>query len=154
MSNCVLLTAARNLVIAEPIDKGLALTTAIFLINNRKMISEAVSGVLGHAMGGLEALFLVNNGVMFASQLDTEQAEDPISTINSWLIELHAFQLALWLVKDNSVHCEMAYLHCGTDAEANVHSNFVGSTYTNASGVYADESFTVDELARATRYYH
>ena len=67
METCVLLTAARNLVIAEPIDKGMAMTRGIFIVNDREMIRGAVSGVLGHAMGGLETLFIVNNGIMFTS---------------------------------------------------------------------------------------
>jgi hypothetical protein len=57
-------------------------------------------------------------------------------------------------VKDNSVHCEVAYLHCGDDLEGNTHSNFVSNTYTNASGFYHDVAFSVAELNAATKYYY
>jgi hypothetical protein len=81
MNTCVLLTAARYIVVAEPIDKGIAMTDGIFLVNDREMISGAVSGVLGHAMGGLERLFLADKSIMFTSAIEAEHAQDPIATI-------------------------------------------------------------------------
>ncbi|KAF2514371.1 hypothetical protein EYY60_03705 [Flavobacterium zhairuonense] len=69
------------------------------------------------------------------------------------LLLIEMFYHALWLIKDNSVHCELAHLFYEEEKRYAIHSNFWSSSYTNSLGIVETTSFSNEEIDEAIKLY-
>jgi hypothetical protein len=129
----------------------------IIITNNIKPIQEIFSDEQCRMMIGFnEAHSLENSKCIFyqqnSSEVHFEEFDERAFLINT-LIHLQMFYHALWLVKDNAIHCELAYLIYEDEKQRGIHSNLWTSFYTDSLGKLEDITFTIDEIKTAIALY-
>lgn len=129
----------------------------LFITNNIKPIQELLIDKEVRMMVGFnESNSLENSKCSFyqpnSSEGDFNEFNDKAFLINT-LIHLQMFYHALWLVKDNAIHCELAHLIYEDREHRAIHSNLWASFYTDSLGKLEDVIFTVDEIKTAISFF-
>jgi hypothetical protein len=114
------------------------------------------TGDIRNIIGYNEAQALEFSNCFYYSESDFDVSIENFNDRNCLigkLLLIELFSHALWLVKDNSIHCELAHLYFSTNKGYTIHSNFWNTSYTNALGVVENMSFSNDELDQAIKLF-
>jgi hypothetical protein len=153
----ILLACIHNLKLVEPTGRGIQISDGIYLTNEcTTYIKRMLSRPFMQAMGGMEAVSLLT-GPATVYWKDVPNEPDPVQaveTLTAWLHYLRGFFMALWVVKDNAVNCEIGFLeHDARDQGLTHASNFIAALFTNARGLKDEVDFRLTEIRQAREYF-
>ncbi|MGO8100449.1 hypothetical protein AB9F46_08540 [Rhizobium leguminosarum] len=127
------------------------------ITNDRRRIAELVH-IFGDALGRVESGYLVNHAsavVFRISEIEVD-GHDIASCLEDRVIvdmlSILRLGLGLWLVKDNAVHFDRAWLSADTQDGLVVHNNYWASRLRTASGSFEPVQFSSLELRAARKF--
>lgn len=119
------------------------------------------NGFFKNSIGQLEANALENCTYLYETG-DFNELRDNFRKkyndyeyLNYLMRKMQIFLNSLWLVKDNSVHLELGFLHVypnNSPASGTIQSNFIAASPTNCYGEYKEAIFSDEELNLAIKY--
>jgi len=139
----------------DNIDKIIAYNFRISSNLNR-INSILQTGNVKNIIGFNEAQSLESSKCVFYNNFDYDIAVEKFNDRNcliSTLLLSEFFYHALWLIKDNSVQCELAHLLFFTEKSYSIHSNFWSSSYSNSIGNTESTYFSSSDLDNAIRLF-
>lgn len=146
------ITKLYNMRVKETLGKGIPVGNG-FRITNRTLpyhhLLEDKRFV--ENIGLLEIDALKEATVMYAD-LKLDQQVRGLSIIDTGLQHIHILVNCLWLVKDNNITTEQAFVHEVNALGESSHSNRVSTFYTSASGQVRDVTYTREEILKAVDY--
>lgn len=144
------ITTLRFLGTPDPIDGELTLMPGIDLINDRNKINEIVDDELKGIAGIIEAAHLANaDHIIFcdASEEIFSKNHSSNEALIVWLVWLDMVISDSWLIKDNSMACEVAFCKMTDGKHMEWSSNYLSNPVSIASGEqYKTVAFATDEL--------
>lgn len=136
----VYITALVNCRLAETLSSPIELRERTFITNNPSHIEKYLRHHDVMAMGSLEATDLLN-GKPVVYRLDkVDKKEQAHVELVNFLRDVQALLSAMWLHRDNSANCEMAF--AVSQSSIHVHSNSLALHYSTASGT--QEALTLE----------
>jgi hypothetical protein len=96
-----------------------------------------------------EVHFIKSNKIVLINNFDYDGSFiefDPYPNLEKILIISEFYCQALWLIRDNSVQLELAYLVFSDEKSKTVHSNFWNSSYSNSKGDRKHTFFSKEEI--------
>ena len=145
----VFLTALRNLEIIDPDETSFEIMPGINLTNSELVKSFLLNDIVEQAIGLIEHNYILQSKNIAFYNYDLEDFkgntnERFLIIILCWLEELLKNS---WLVKDNCIDCDFAFLGRGLNTDrAECSSNFLAAKRTMADGSRPVVTFSVDEL--------
>ena len=122
--------------------------------------STQIERILSHqfrlAIGGNECICLLKGpATVYWNDLQNEPDPDQdASHSDEWLQLLRAFFMALWVIKDNAVNCEMGFLEHNVPGQGPRYaSNFIAGLFSNARGNKDQTKFRLTEIRQARQYF-
>jgi hypothetical protein len=154
----IVIAGIHNLKILEATGRGVQIDDGLYLTNeNRVQLERILSRPFRSAIGTTELASLLT-GSAAAYSKDFPNEPDPAAAINlltAWLQMLRAFFMALWVVKDNAVNCELGFLEHDVPGQGLTHaSNFIAALFSTASGSMDQTAFSIDDVRRAREYFN
>lgn len=138
--------------IDENLGEGLDVYFGIKITNNIKKIRRHFDHHFVEAVGGLEVEALINAGaVCYATERDLETPFNAKKELVKFLAHVQGIQFLLWLLKDNSVTCELAFYRYHKGDKVFHDSNLVGSLFSTATGEKAKVKFSKSDLEMAAQ---
>jgi hypothetical protein len=156
MEKTLFITNVEHLKISVNLGRGEKLTDRIFITNDRPFIENLLTPFFHTVAGDLEAHFLKNAGAV-AYSIEESQPLPNDEAANAFLLErlgdVRIFMQMLWLVKDNSVNVDLAYLEhpykSSKTTRANLTRNSFSRVFSTAHGEVLTTEFSREELRRA-----
>lgn len=145
----IFLTALRNLEIVDPSESSFEIMPGINFTNSVLMKSYLINDIVIQAIGAIEHNHILQSGNLAFYKYDIEDFrghdnDTYLIIVLSWLEELLKNS---WLVKDNCIDCDFAFLGRGLDTDRAIcSSNFLASKRNRADGSRLSVTFTLDEL--------
>lgn len=141
-----------NMKVADGLGQGLKLADGLFLCNSALILKPHLAKLKSYAGEG-DYGHLTAPGAVFISA--TEHVHmDPVEPsaagiyLNKFLWRANLFLSDLWLIRDNAVYPDCAYvLVYGGDRLIRIAKNYLGNHYSLAGGGYGDPTlFRMEEL--------
>jgi len=133
--------------IDEDLGEGVDVYYGIKITNNLKKIKKYFDPYFVEAVGGLEVEAIMNAGaVCFATDRILDAPFNPKKELIKFLAHVQGIQFLLWLLRDNSVTCELAFYRYHKADKVFHDSNLIGSLYSTAAGQKRTTKFTKSEL--------
>lgn len=145
----IFLTALRNLEIVDPSESSFEIMPGINFTNSVLMKSYLINDIVVQAIGVIEHNYILQSKNLAFYKYDIEDFrgldnDTYLIIVLSWLEELLKNS---WLVKDNCIDCDFAFLGRGLDTDRAIcSSNFLASKRNMADGSRLSVAFTLDEL--------
>jgi hypothetical protein len=156
MNEALFITSLFNLEIADNLNGGIEILPGLFITNDQATIEEHLTSNLIRAIGTLETNTLRKSKAVIYGVFPEEFYQNLTQLQFLWanMIFVRTFLQSMWLVKDNNVNCELAFLEFpyGT-RESSVSSNFLSNLFTKASGEIETTMFTANEIQRAVKLH-
>lgn len=157
MINTISFSSILYLKIEENIELDILKTFNLEIFNNLTRIEKLIDNDHIKQIIGLNEVDSIQIlGHVLYNKFDYDISEDDFDErrclINFLVVNQFFFQ-ALWLVKDNSIHSELAHLIFGDEKGHKIHSNFWNSFYSKSSGKREETIFSKDELELAISYF-
>ena len=153
----ILLICVHNLRLVEPTGRGVQIADGVYLTNEcSTQVERILSRPFRLAMGGNECSSLLTApAAIYSKDLPNEPDPDQaVQTLTMCLQLLRAFFMALWVIKDNAVNCEMGFLEHDVPGQGLTHaSNFIAALFSNARGDKDETKFRVAEIRQARQYF-
>jgi hypothetical protein len=152
----ILIAGIHNLRILAPTGKGVHILDGMYVTNEPAQVDKMLIRQLRLAIGGNESVSMLRGGTAaywkdLPNEPDTEKA---LQLLTTWLNCLRSLFMALWLVRDNSVNCELGFLEHDVPGQGVTHaSNFIAALFSNARGSAEPVAFSVDEVRQAAEYF-
>lgn len=143
------LTALRNLEIVDPGESSFEIMPGINFTNSNLVKEYLINDIVVQAIGVIEYNYILQskNIAFYKYELEDFRGHDNdtyLIIVLSWLEELLKNS---WLVKDNCIDCDFAFLGRGLDTERAIcSSNFLASKRNMADGSRPSVAFTLAEL--------
>ena len=157
MSKYLCIAAVHHIRVDAPLDRGERLGADIRLTNDTKVIEQLLGRRTLPIFGVLETNAIKQSPLVAYSLVDSPHEPSPAAAnhaVLGFLGELKKFQTALWLVRDNAVSLENAFVEWPHgDPSALCHTNQWDGLCTNASGKRDMTVFSRDEF-RDARLLH
>ncbi len=147
----IFLTALRNLEIIDPTESSFEIMPGINFTNSGLMKEYLINDIVVQAVGIIEYNYILQSKNIAYYKYDLEDFREHdnetfLVIVLSWLEELLKNS---WLVKDNCIDCDFAFLGRGLDTDhAICSSNFLASKRNMADGSRPTVTFTLAELQR------
>src|SRR5438309_6003726 len=143
--------------IPEPTGKGIQIAEDVYLTNECSgQLDRILSRPFRFAIGGNECVSLLR-GSAAAYCKDLPNEPDPTKAVRfltTWLQILRAFFMALWVVRDNAVNCELGFLEHDVPSQGLTHaSNFIAALFSTARGGTDRITFSIADVRRAREYF-
>ncbi len=151
----LLIAAIHNLHIPAPTAKGIHILDGIYVTNETTQVEKLLSRHLRMAIGGNECVSMLSGGTAaYWKDLPNEpDVTKALQSLTTWLHCLRSLFMALWLVRDNSVNCELGFLEHDVPGQGLTHaSNFIAALFSNARGGTDPVAFSIDEVRQAAGY--
>jgi hypothetical protein len=157
MTKQLCVTALHQMEVDVSLGRGDRISENIFLTNDKALVAEKITPPMMAAFGSLEMNAIRHAGVVAYRIRELE--EEPSATnaehaLVDFLHELKQLQLALWLIRDNAVYMENAFLQWPHGRYDSITSmNFWGAHCSTSDGTRTSVTFTRAEL-RVARQLH
>src|SRR3972149_4244643 len=122
----ILLACVHNLRLVEPTGRGVQIADGVYLTNEcSTQVERILSRPFRLAMGGNECSSLLTApAAIYSKDLPNEPDPDQaVQTLTMCLQLLRAFFMALWVIKDNAVNCEMGFLEHHVPGQGLTHAS-------------------------------
>lgn len=152
----LLVAAVHNLIIPDLPGGRIEIADDVYLTNDCRALEQIISPGLRLSMGGNEYLSLIKGtAAAYWKDLPNETDSDrALAFLSGWLSCLRAFFMGLWLLRDNSVNCEMGFIeHHVPGPGLTCGSNFIASPFSTATGTVEPQGFTLSEIRLARDYF-
>lgn len=145
------ITTHRYLDVPENISETLTLMPGVDIITDKSKILGIINNELKNMAGVIEADHLLSSSHIVIGQADSTIFPEPLSSNEAlmiWLIWLDMLINDSWLVKDNTMLCEVAYARLTTDgSDIGWSNNYLRNASTLSNGQHHVNSiFTLEEL--------
>lgn len=145
------ITSLHNLSITQDLGEGLELFWGMKITNNRRYIQELLSYNVRESIGPMEMRSLLTSNAVLFSIDDVKSAKLAIKTprdiLDNFLYKASLFSTAAWMIKDNAIKFEMAFLEIPYKSIASsITSNLHSALPTNCRGTNDEVELTVEEL--------
>lgn len=138
--------------IEENLGEGLDVYYGIKITNNLKKVRRYFDHYFVEALGGLEVEAIMNAGaVCYATERTLDSPFHPKKELIKFLAHIQGIQFLLWLIRDNSVTCELAFFRYHKGDKVFHDSNLVGSLYSTSAGEKKKTTFSKFELEKAAQ---
>jgi len=153
----IIIAGIQNLTIREATGRGIQISDCIYVTNDcSSQLGRILSQPFRLAIGGMESHSLIT-GQAAAYWKDLPNEEDPAKALhflNAWLQALRAFFMALWVVRDNAVNCELGFLEHHVPGKGMTRtSNFIAALFSTARGSSDRIAFSAVEVRCAREYF-
>lgn len=152
----ILIAGIHNLRILAPTGRGVHILDGMYVTNEPSQVDKLLTRQLRLAIGGNECVSMLSGGTAaYWKDLPNEpDIAKALELLTTWLNCLRSIFMALWLVRDNSVNCELGFLEHDVPGQGVTHaSNFIAALFSNARGRTAPVAFSVDEIRQAAEYF-
>ena len=152
----LLIAGIHHLRIVGPTGRGVHIGEDMYVTNESAQVDKRLSRELRVAIGGNELLSLLTTGTAaYWKDLPNEPAAAKgVRLLTTWLTLLRSFFMALWLIRDNPVNCELGFLEHDVPGQGTTHaSNFIAALFSSARGTMEAIAFSVDEVRKAGEYF-
>lgn len=135
---------------------GLSAGNNVKLLNDKQSIDRLI-GSYAEFIGSVEHSFLLNHAQAFGYRRSTIEIKDsPASEcINGellrGLVEMNAWMMKLWIIKDNSVNLDSGWMSAIAGTEIIINNNRWSASTTMADGRARITKFTKSELDEANK---
>jgi hypothetical protein len=150
----IYITAIQDLKVSEYLGSGDRISSELFITNDSSLIKELVNNEFKVMAGMIEADYILNSDSIIYG---INNIEDNKFVPQDYLLrqmQTCKFLLNfLWLIKDNSVNFDMAYLQCNEPRGVRTHSNYIAILYVNCVGKREKITFSRDELKLARKIF-
>jgi hypothetical protein len=153
----IYITGIKNLNIEGFLGRGIDIGSRTYFTNDMSLLKKKVlSPNFRLSMGHLEYVSLIE-GTAAAYWRDIPNEPDPsraCQMLITWLQCLRSFFMALWLVRDNAVNCEMGFVEHQVPAQGLTYgSNYISAQFNLCNGNIASTKFSADEIRFARSYF-
>lgn len=144
------ISTLRFLKINEKLNKPFSLIPGIDLINDKKKISKILDNEFQIIAGQIETNHFKNANNIIFCEFDESMFNSPLSSneaLITWIIWVDLLIKDSWLVKDNSISCEIAYMKMTNGIHSEWSNNSLTSSPSFSSGEkYKEIIFSYNEL--------
>lgn len=150
MKKYTFISTLRYLNITEKLKEPLTLIPGVDLINDKKEISKILDDEFQNMAGLIETTYFKNsNHIIYCefNEKDFGLNSSSNEALKLWLIWVEILIKDSWLVKDNCMICEIAYMKMqdGTHSEWS-NNSLMSSTSLCTGGEYQETEFSIEEL--------
>jgi len=152
----LVIAGIHNLRILAPTGRGVHILDGMYITNEPAQVDKLLTRHLRLAIGGNECVSMLTGGTAaYWKDLPNEpDVTKALQLLTMWLNWLRSFFMALWLVRDNSVNCELGFLEHDVPGQGVTHeSNFIAALFSNARGSTGSVAFSVEEVRQAAGYF-
>ena len=129
------ITALQHLTISEHLGKGDKISSDLLITNDAVLIKNLLSSEFVKLAGMLETSYLMNSDVVVYGKIEIHDDEFiPGDYLISQMKIVSFFLNLLWLIKDNSVNFEFAYLQYSEPGGVRIDRNYFANLYSNNLG--------------------
>lgn len=151
------ITALKNIKVSGEFGRGLVLGDTGFFTNDRTIVNGLLTQLFIRTIGTLEYNYLINSQAVIYSIRDIpdiNSSEEGIKYLNYNLALTQQFLMCLWLVKDNSVNCDIGFLEYPyKGARPQISNNSRSAYFSNSSLKFEEVSFDREEIKKARDIY-
>jgi hypothetical protein len=151
------LSALNFLAISGDLGRGLRLWSDLFLTNDSDRVKGLMTEPFKEAAGKLEVGVLSRcNAAVFQTKevAGSMTRAEGMNHLNEMMGLSSSFLTTLWLVKDNSVNFDVAFVeHPYKSPTPFISNNSRSSYYSDSAGTFRSTSFSPEELRQARRYF-
>lgn len=159
--NYFFVSSLYGLKLSEPLGANWQIAGALKISSSKTLAKSLVNDLFRRQIGELEVTRLLD-GYPFIYAVTEYPVEDvsedrQLSVLYVHLVEVQLFVNTLWLIKDNAVNCELGFLqypYARKLAGARVSSNFINTSFTDASGQNVEGRFSKEDLRETIRIYN
>ena len=152
----VFVVAIHHLKLPERLGIGFQILPGLLITNEFREIERNFDPAFFKVIGDLESQGLRKADAVAYTLGDPVHLQQSKVTGDQFVI-LAAQHIAvllhcLWLIKDHSAYTELGFIQIPHGNQIVVHSNFLGSSITNAAGQRSTTAFSVEEMKRTTDF--
>src|SRR5262249_54020626 len=133
----LLIAGLQHLKILGPTGRGVHIGANMYVTNETSLIERLLSDEMRRAIGSIESVSLLKGGAAayWKDRPNIPDAAKGLRTLTAWLGILQSFFMGLWLIRDNSVNCELGFLEHDVTGQGRTHaSNFIAALFSTARG--------------------
>jgi len=147
-------TAIQDLKISENLGRGDKISTELLITNDSSLIKGLLNREFSALAGIIETNFILNSDLIIYGENNVNDKEfDAQDYLNRQMMASKFFLNFIWLIKDNSVNFDMAFLQYFEPRGIRVHKNYVSTVYSNCHGNRDKITLSRDELKLARKIF-
>ena len=127
-------TALKELKITSDLGRGDKIDDTTFITNNKRTVGKLIKPEFLSILGSLEAADIIDSDVVVYSKEKLPKNLTPEQFLAVKLYRVKAFEMAIWLLQDNSVNNEQGFLLYNQNGMPAVSSNFIALIFSTALG--------------------
>jgi hypothetical protein len=147
------LAKLHNLEVLEDLGRGDRVNDSLRITNNRAVLEALLGPSHRQLLGEMEAQALLAKTTVAVATSPLPPEMSPEDFLLARLYEVQGFLMTSWIVRDNSINCELGFLLYSAGTVAGASSNFIAHLFTMASGEERTTQLTREEL-REMRKLH
>lgn len=139
-----------ELKVERTMNRGTKIFGDLRISNNSEKISKMFHHDFKNAIGRLEYDYLSTGAYFYlegeANDNIFEEDTLGLNLLNNFMEKIQFVNNCFWLIKDNSIHIENAYLQLENGDKTKFHSNSRTAVFSNSKGEREEVTFSIEEL--------
>jgi hypothetical protein len=128
-------TAIQDLIISENLGRGDKISSELFITNDSLLIKELLNKEFSIMAGTIETAFILNSDVIiYGKNVVNDNDFVGQDYLKCQMMASKFFLNFIWLIKDNSVNFDMAFLQYPEPQGTRIDKNYVSAVYSNCFG--------------------
>ena len=146
---------------ATPLGSNWGIAGDLKVSSSKSVAESLITSILREQIGNLEVDRILSGSPFVYAKASFPEEDDSesrqMALLVTYLVHTQWFVNVLWLVRDNSVNCELGFLqypHTTDMAMARISSNNLSPIFSEADGNRSQVQFNAGEIRQAMDYYN
>jgi hypothetical protein len=129
------ITALQDLIISENLGRGDKISPDLLITNDSSIIKDLITREFSVLAGTIETKFILNSDVIIYGKIDVDdKGFVGLDYLYRQMVASKFFLNFIWLIKDNSVNFDMAFLQYSEPQGIRIDKNYLSAVYSNCFG--------------------